>query len=244
MHVRMSAERSASPEPHVRILSGTPQARAAKILGVASPLVLSVGIALLVEMPGLALLGVVTSTLLAWMVAGQRGPPAAVLGLTRGSPRRLIGLSAAATVLLLVVSSIAGALLARGGLTPNLESFAQIRGNIPALAAGLVVVWTTAAFGEEILFRGFLLSGLEDLCRSWGTGPRGALVTGLVVSSAVFGLGHLYQGAAGAMLAGLLGFGYGLLFVGTHRWLWPAVVSHGLYDTVGFVAVFAGLVPT
>jgi len=43
--------------------------------------------------------------------------------------------------------------------------------------------------------------------------------------------------------AGLGGFVFGLLYLGTGRNLWVAVVAHGTMDTVGFLLLFSGSIP-
>ncbi len=185
--------------------------------------------------PGLPLLGMVASLLVSWLVLLCTGEGWRSVGLRR-SPLGWALLPAAlgATVLLFVVSLAAGmALQSATGLEPNMEAFEPVKNQPGALAVLLLLVWTTAAFGEEMLFRGVLLSGLGELFGKTKAGWFAALMA----SSALFGMGHVYQGWAGVLLTGVVGFGLGLCFLLSRRNLWLPILVHGLYDTAG-VLVF------
>src|SRR5262249_40050760 len=141
------------------------------------------------------------------------------------------------TVFLLVLTRALGSLLAAWGLTPDLNRFEVLRGNVAALLTGLVVVWTLAAFGEELLVRGYLMHTLHALLAPH-TGRRLAWVGAVLLSSLAFGLAHAYQGAAGMILTGLIGVGLATTYFAAGRGLGAAILTHGLYDTVGFLVVF------
>jgi membrane protease YdiL (CAAX protease family) len=150
---------------------------------------------------------------------------------------RLLGLVVMATVALFVLTEVLSSFLAElTGWSPDVSRFEPLRGNVPTLLAGLGLVWTVAAFGEEMLFRGILLSGLKDL---FPTGNDKLAWTGaLVLSSAAFGAAHAYQGIAGFLVTAVIGFGFGLTYFAARRNLWAPILTHGLYDTVGFVLIF------
>ncbi len=83
-----------------------------------------------------------------------------------------------------------------------------------ALSAG---VW------EELAYRGLLAEVVRTAAPSWAWLPV-ALVTGTV-----FGLAHLYQGARGVVLTGLLGVALSSIVASTGSLL-PAMVVHALID--------------
>lgn len=90
------------------------------------------------------------------------------------------------------------------------------------------VVWIGVAAFEE-LARVFLLS------RLWHVWPRPAARWGAVVFAAVlFGLAHAYQGIAGVIGTGALGFVGGWFYLARGR-VWPLIISHALYDSAWIV---------
>lgn len=115
--------------------------------------------------------------------------------------------------------------------------FDVLRGNLPALIVGLLVVWTLAAFGEELIFRGYLMNTLARLFRQEKTGWAVACI----VNSVIFGIGHTYQGVTGIILLGVVGFLYALFYLWTGRNLWVPILMHGLYDTTAFLVIFFSL---
>ncbi|HEX3541164.1 MAG TPA: CPBP family intramembrane glutamic endopeptidase, partial [Acidimicrobiales bacterium] len=76
---------------------------------------------------------------------------------------------------------------------------------------------------EELIFRGFAVSYLRWL---WPAAPRSVII---VITAAAFGLGHLYQGARGVILTGLVGAYLAWLVLSTGSLL-PAMVIHALLD--------------
>jgi membrane protease YdiL (CAAX protease family) len=86
--------------------------------------------------------------------------------------------------------------------------------------AGLAV---TAGICEELIFRGFAVAYLRWL---WPAAPRSAII---VITAGAFGLGHLYQGARGVILTGLVGAYLAWLVLSTGSLL-PAMVIHALLD--------------
>ena len=115
--------------------------------------------------------------------------------------------------------------------------FDALRGNVPALIFGLMVVWTLAAFGEELIFRGYLMNTLARLFRQEKTG----WVIACIINSILFGIGHTYQGISGVILLAIVGLLYALFYLGSGRNLWVPILMHGLYDTSAFLVIFFNL---
>jgi membrane protease YdiL (CAAX protease family) len=115
--------------------------------------------------------------------------------------------------------------------------FDALRGNVPALIFGLLVVWTLAAFGEELIFRGYLMNTLARLFRQEKTG----WVIACIINSILFGIGHTYQGISGVVLLAIVGLLYALFYLGSGRNLWVPILMHGLYDTSAFLVIFFNL---
>ncbi len=119
----------------------------------------------------------------------------------------------------------------------NRTPFDVLRGNVPALIFGLLVVWTLAAFGEELIFRGYLMN---TLARVWGN-KNGGWILACIINSILFGIGHTYQGISGVILLGIVGLLYALFYLGSGRNLWVPILMHGLYDTTAFLVIFLSL---
>jgi membrane protease YdiL (CAAX protease family) len=124
------------------------------------------------------------------------------------------------------------------GANPNLaeQTFASIEGNTPLFLMILPLIWIFAAFGEEVFYRGYLMTRFHQVLGE----SRLAWVGAVVAQAVLFGLAHAYQGPVGMVGTGLLGvfFGIGALIWG--RNLWPAMVAHGLADTLGFTLLYLG----
>ncbi len=124
------------------------------------------------------------------------------------------------------------------GAGPNkaAQVLGAVTGNLPLFLILLPVVWIFAAFGEEVFYRGYLMSRFAQFMGegkiAWGVA--------LVAQAVLFGIAHLYQGPAGAV-----GIGIGALIsgLGTLVWgrnLWPAIIAHGVLDTLGFTLLYLG----
>lgn len=85
------------------------------------------------------------------------------------------------------------------------------------------LVCITAGVCEEIVYRGFLLHYFHFLPFQL------SLTVALVGSSVMFGIGHLYQGALGAVQTAVLGFVFGAMFIVTGNLLLPMFV-HAVLD--------------
>lgn len=68
--------------------------------------------------------------------------------------------------------------------------------------------------------------------------------TAIVIQAIVFGLGHAYLGVSGALSAGVSAFAYGLFYMLAGRNLWPLILVHGIWDTLGISLVYLSGHPT
>jgi len=96
------------------------------------------------------------------------------------------------------------------------------------------VIWFGAALGEEMYMRGFFLNRLADL---FGHGVIGWSLA-LVLHATVFGAMHAYQGLAGMIATGIVGFIFGIYYLIGKRRLFPLVLAHGIINTIGMVAFY------
>lgn len=108
------------------------------------------------------------------------------------------------------------------------------------LATGVpttILVSFAVAGREELLFRAGVLAAARkwDL-RLYGAGPVRAAVWILVVTSSTvaFGFFHLNYGARNVVAVLPLGLLCCLLTLSS-RSLWPAIIAHGLYDSLVFI---------
>ncbi|MEZ5359939.1 MAG: type II CAAX endopeptidase family protein [Candidatus Zixiibacteriota bacterium] len=90
-----------------------------------------------------------------------------------------------------------------------------------------LVVSITAAICEEIIYRGYLMSRIKGVYRTRWILP-------VIASMFAFSSGHLYQGFGGAVLIGIYGLMFCLLYIYTGS-IWPGVVAHFIQD---YSAVF------
>lgn len=79
----------------------------------------------------------------------------------------------------------------------------------------------SAGVGEELVFRGFAIPAIQTASASW--------LLALLLSSGVFGLLHAYQGAAGAVRAGILGLLLAIPFKLSGSLL-PSMIGHTALD--------------
>jgi membrane protease YdiL (CAAX protease family) len=97
-----------------------------------------------------------------------------------------------------------------------------------------LVSFVVAGLREE-LWRTFTLTGLQKICpQNWSVTQKNGVA--LVVSSVFFGLGHVYQGVTGVVLTTFLGLVLGGVVL-RHKSIWPAVIAHGCFDAVSFIAL-------
>jgi membrane protease YdiL (CAAX protease family) len=92
------------------------------------------------------------------------------------------------------------------------------------------VVWIGVACFEEIS-RVFLLKRLWSVGRS-----RTFHWLAILISAVIFGLAHVYQGAAGVVGTGIIGFFLGWIYMRMGR-VWPLVIAHALFDSTQIIFV-------
>ena len=96
-------------------------------------------------------------------------------------------------------------------------------------------LWIFCAVGGgfiEELVRAFILTRFEHVFGRWG------LILAIVVDSITFGMGHLYQGVSSAVLTGLMGVLYALIFLHRRR-VADAMVAHAGFDLLGVAGAYA-----
>ena len=91
-----------------------------------------------------------------------------------------------------------------------------------------VGVSITAGVVEEVVYRGFVLWYLAQFMPLWAA---------VIVSSVAFGFGHAYQGANGAVRAGLVGLAFAVFYVGTGS-IWLPIIAHALLDILQGATLF------
>jgi membrane protease YdiL (CAAX protease family) len=86
------------------------------------------------------------------------------------------------------------------------------------------VLVTVVAISEETIFRGYLILRLSAVTHS--------TVAAVLLSSVIFSLGHGYEGSAGAVSVGVMGFVFAVVYLWRGSLLAP-MVMHFLQDFVG-----------
>jgi len=105
--------------------------------------------------------------------------------------------------------------------------FTPLVGDTPsALSLALIGVGVVAPIAEEVFFRGFVFAGLRQRFR---------LVPALAVSAALFAVAHLTPTSWPPLF--VLGVLFALLYEQT-RSIWPAVIMHGLINSMAFVVIY------
>ena len=117
------------------------------------------------------------------------------------------------------------------------SSFEPVAGNLPGLIGMTIFAWVMGGVAEEIVFRGYLMTNLAFAfggeARSWWLAA--------VVQSLLFSLPHLYQGPAGAIQTGLLGFISAIFFMRCGRNLLPLILAHGIVNSIIFAGFYFGI---
>lgn len=177
------------------------------------------------------LIGVVGLGSVAAVLYARRQSPASI-GLGRPPLRRtLLGTLAAVPACYAGVIASVGLYLIVTGI--DIAGMVQERGEffemVPDLSIGTLLMFTLfVGLHEEILFRGFVLS---RFCTLFGRPTIAVLASGLI-----FGLLHVYQGPIGVVQTTVVG----LVLAGTviiTRTLWPAIIAHFIFDTIGLLLI-------
>ena len=116
--------------------------------------------------------------------------------------------------------------------------FANVEGNFGVFMMMMFLVWTHGSIFEELLFRAFMINRASTYL---GGGIKAGLA-GAVFSSVFFGYRHYYyQGVAGAIITGSIGFGLSLLYLWFGRKnIVPLILGHGLVNTISQLQRFLG----
>jgi membrane protease YdiL (CAAX protease family) len=144
-----------------------------------------------------------------------------------------------------MIGSMAFLLLRGGNLDTMEKSLTNNRPQIEALVDMHALRDNPAYFWLTITLVSFVLAGLrEELWRSaflaglralWPRrfGSRAGQILAVGVASLFFGAAHLRMGLLAVAMTTLLGFGLGVIMV-LHRSIWPAVITHGLFNATTF----------
>lgn len=202
----------------------------------------AVGIILILLSPGIVPLPIPTTVVLLVVSSASlwlRGQRWRTVGLRRPAlwPRTLLIGIGVGTAIQLVSSGIVTPLL-RGHRPPATGGFDLIRGDFLLFVISLVLMWLLAAFGEEMVYRGYLLNRLADL---FGTTQR-RWAASLLLTTAVFSLAHWPDGLFTMLEAAVTGLIFGGLTLWQDRNLWPAIIAHGVSNTIALTLIYLGVV--
>ncbi len=165
------------------------------------------------------------------------------IGLKWGAHKWLIPIFGIAIVAvnLLALSPIKDAIATAFNLPESdIGPLAAIHGDLSLYFVWLAIVWTAAAFAEEIIFRGFLLNRIaEILGKTWG-----AWLAAVFCQAVIFAIGHAYQGIGGMLRIGVGAIFSGLFFLLFRRSLWPLIIAHGVWDTLGLTLIYLNGTPS
>jgi membrane protease YdiL (CAAX protease family) len=84
------------------------------------------------------------------------------------------------------------------------------------------------ALAEETIFRGYLILRFKAITSS----P----VAAALLSAVIFSLGHGYEGSAGVITVGIMGFVFAIIYMWRQSLVAP-IVMHFLQDFIGVVLV-------
>lgn len=224
--------------PHSASSSNGPRDRLRAVVELTAVLALVLGANVFEAVP-------VTETpwliLLGWWSLRRRGKGWKAVGFSRENlrwPIVALGLLAGMGLQILDWALVSPIVERLTGSRPDLSSFANLVGNLPATLVMLALVWTLAAFGEELGYRGYVLERAASL----GGYSNAAYVLAVILISVLFGLGHVYQGAAGIASSAVSGLYFGALYLASGRNLWLPIFAHGFSNTIALVLIYLGLV--
>lgn len=123
-----------------------------------------------------------------------------------------------------------------GHLTNTTKSLVPVNNlheNLSGLFLMLGISWTMAAVGEEIVYRGYLLSRIKKVFEV----RKHAVLIGIILTSMLFGWAHREQGIMGIIITAIDGGIYSIIKE-KFKSIWPAVIVHGMSNTIGLVAVY------
>jgi membrane protease YdiL (CAAX protease family) len=194
---------------------------------------LAVPVAACLVLPGPGVL--LAALIVAGILAKRSDMRSAVLQLWWRGPVPSVALGLAAGVAIVLLDSFAvDPLVQRFVHTPpNVGAFDSVQGNLFAYLELLLIALVVGGVAEELVFRGFLIGWSSRLF-----GQR-ALVPVATVSSALFGFSHLYQGLAGVIETGIVGFLLAALYIAGGRKLASCSVAHITVDAIGVTELYS-----
>jgi len=125
------------------------------------------------------------------------------------------------------------------GTAVDISVLDGIRGNFVNCLTMIAVGWSVGAFLEEFTFRGFVVTRVQKLL---GSTPA-AIWIAILVAAVPFGIAHMYQGPAGMIGTGLIGFLFGAIYVVHGYNLWYPVFVHGFVNTVAMIWIYLDIGP-
>ncbi len=131
------------------------------------------------------------------------------------------------------------AIVSLTGKPLDLSQFAGVQGNFVNYLILLFIGWTLAAIIEEMVYRGYLMNRFSDLFGKTNLGWGLAVL----ITAFLFGMAHLYQGISGVILITFYGIFSGALYLFSKRNLWPVMIFHGVFDTIGITLLYLGIYP-
>lgn len=181
----------------------------------------------------LSLLDAAAVLSLVWLLmrADGENPVAAMVGGRRIGPEVALGLKLVPAALLTVFAAFTVLSRVAPGLRNVPENPLEALITSPAAALTFAAVAVIAGGLREEVQRAFILRRFEQ--------HLGGAAVGLVVFSAAFGLGHLVQGRDAAVITGLLGFLWGLLYLWRGSMVAP-FVCHAGFNAVEVLIAYAG----
>jgi membrane protease YdiL (CAAX protease family) len=158
----------------------------------------------------------------------RNGEPVDLIGWTWKNGWKEVGLGLGLYLPFFTLAALLERALRTMGLsspsTP-LPSFLVARGMADFFLAPFLVAIVSVS--EETLFRGYLLLRLTAI-----TSNRTSVA--VILSAIVFSLGHGYEGSAGVVTVGVMGFVFALIYIWRQSLVAP-VVMHFLQDFIGIV---------
>jgi membrane protease YdiL (CAAX protease family) len=137
-------------------------------------------------------------------------------------------------IVVAVVAFVAIYFSEKAGYHRDLSRFRALQGNLGLTLVVVVYVIIGAGFYEEFMYRGFLMQGLA----MFFGGSRAAWSIACAIQGVLFGLSHAYQNPLGMLITGTFGTLLGVLVIVWPRNLWPAIVTHALFDASRSVLIY------
>ncbi len=117
---------------------------------------------------------------------------------------------------------------------PSADRFPNMKGRIALFLGVIVIVWIESCL-EELQDRGFSLNRFEALLSKIPF----SIVFAVIIQAAIFGFRHLpSHGLAGAMVVGIIGLVFGIVYVVSGRNLWPLIIAHCFLNTISMMDKF------